>query len=141
MPYFAALVQHTLLGDYISGPVMMLWPLTRRQFGLGFRMSGSLNIALEWGGFLTCLILMQKTGDLKRLLTPHSINLLLAVPMAEMFVHVLYPFGNPLPLELFIPYLICVGIFLVSILIDLKQKVEKIWKSETIKNLKIKQIH
>jgi len=141
VPYFAALTQHTLLGDYTAGPVMMLWPLTQRQYGLGFGMSGSLNIALEWVGFLTFLVLMQKTGDLKRLLMPHPVNLLLTVPMVEMLLHALFPFGNPLPIALAIPYLTCIGIFLISILIDLKQEAVKTWKSLTTKNPKIKLRH
>jgi membrane-bound metal-dependent hydrolase YbcI (DUF457 family) len=35
LPYFAALIQHSLISDYVAGgKVQLLWPLTTQTFGL-----------------------------------------------------------------------------------------------------------
>lgn len=121
IPYLATLAQHTLFGDFITGGAMMFWPLTSKTYGLAFSVNGGLNIALEWVGFITFLILMQKTGDLKRLLMPHPLNFLLALPVVEIVIQKPLGFSYPIPLSLIIPHLTCIGIFLSSIIIDLKQ--------------------
>jgi hypothetical protein len=72
---------------------------------------------------------MQKTGNLKRLLTPHQLNLLLAIPIGEIGTQILFGFGISILPPLLIPHLICVGLFFFSVLIELKQKTPKTWSS------------
>lgn len=132
VPYFIALIQHSLVGDYIvGGNVQLLWPVTSQYYGASIGMTSLTNITLEWATFLASTIIMLKTGDLAALFKPHNSNLILAVPVFA----VLFPTVASLPLgmvtlsnvvsyPLFIPiwlippHLVYLCIFLASILID-----------------------
>jgi membrane-bound metal-dependent hydrolase YbcI (DUF457 family) len=71
VPYFAALLSHSLIADFLTGgQLQLLWPLTERQFGiteLGFpyiTIYNPINITLEFTLFAIALIIMFKTRDL-----------------------------------------------------------------------------
>lgn len=120
VPYFTALAQHSLIGDYLTGDgVKMLWPAASNWYGAGIKMTSLTNISLEWIFFLICLTIMFKTRDAWTLTQHHPSNLLLSVP----FLTILLPFFKfpmPIPLELIIPHIAYLTLFTVSLLIDLK---------------------
>lgn len=120
VPYFTALVQHSLIGDYLTGEgVKMLWPVASNWYGAGIKMTGLTNISLEWIFFLICLTVMLKTRDAWTLIQHHPSNLLLSIP----FLTILLPFFRfpmPIPFELILPHLAYLTLFTLSLLIDLK---------------------
>ena len=65
VPYFVALLQHSLIGDYVTGGNQLLWPVTPNWYGsgLGLKVTSPINILLEWILFLIALIIMFKTKD------------------------------------------------------------------------------
>ena len=71
LPCFAALIQHSLISDYVAGgKVQLLWPLTTQTFGLELSIKSPANITIEWLSFLTATLIMIKTKDAYPLLQP-----------------------------------------------------------------------
>jgi len=120
LQYFVGLIQHPLIGDYLTGDTQLLWPLTTKWYGAGVGMTSQTNILLEWGLFLTFLTLMIKTKDAHTLLQPHPTNLILAIPVFTVLLPTLFSFPLHVPSELIIPHLTCLTLFILSILIDLR---------------------
>lgn len=117
IPYFAALAQHSLIGDYLASEgAQLLWPLTSHFYGLYINMWFAEGIALEWLSFLAATALIIKTGDLKTLLTPRKTNLLLAIPAGAICLSAIYGFGQGIPAGLLLPHVAFLIVFAISIL-------------------------
>jgi membrane-bound metal-dependent hydrolase YbcI (DUF457 family) len=122
LPYLAALIQHSLISDFIvGGQVQLLWPLTSQPFGIEMSIKSSTNITLEWLVFITAAIIMMKTRDALTILQPHNSNLILAVPLLTVLLPTFLAFPLEVPIALMPPHLICLTLFTTSLLIDLKQ--------------------
>ena len=52
VPYFLALAQHALIGDFIGGGVQLLWPLTTQPYGIGIAIRSQTNVGIEWIAFV-----------------------------------------------------------------------------------------
>lgn len=125
-PYFVALIQHSLLCDYIAGGgVQLLWPITSQPYGIGISIKGLTNITLEWLMFLPAAILMLKTKDAKELLQPHNSNLILAIPTFTVLLPTFLAFPLEVPMALIPPHIICLILFLTSMLIDIRKFLSK----------------
>ena len=125
IPYFVALMQHSLVGDYVTGGVQLLWPLTTHIYGVVLEATNITAVLLEWGFFLTSLAIMLKMKDLQMLLQRHPSNLLLSVPVATVLLPTIASFPLSVPLELVVPHLIYLTLFTVSILLDFKYVLRK----------------
>lgn len=118
-PYFVALVQHSLIGDYIAGGnVQLLWPLTGEHFGMSIGIESQINIALEWSLFLASMVVMVRVGDLAVFLQPHGSNLILTVPTFTVLLPTFLSFPLYVPGWLILPHLIYLCVFLASIFVD-----------------------
>ena len=124
-PYFVALIQHSLIGDYVTGGVQLLWPLTTYIYGVALQATSLTAVVLEWVFFLTSLTIMLKTKDLQILLQRHPSNLLLSVPVATVLLPTIASFPLSVPLELVVPHLIYLTLFTLSILLDSKYVLRK----------------
>lgn len=120
IPYFIALTQHSLVGDYITGGTQLLWPLSSHMYGTGIEITSLISIFLEWCLFLTSLTLMLKIKDLWVLFQHHPTNLLLSIPLFTVLLPTFLEFPMYVPLELVIPHLAYLALFTLSIIIDLK---------------------
>jgi membrane-bound metal-dependent hydrolase YbcI (DUF457 family) len=126
IPYFIAITQHALIGDYLtSGGIQLLWPLNSTHYGLAIEITTLANITIEWIVFLTSLLIMAKTKEASTLFQPHRSNLLLSIPTFTVLLPTLLSFPISVPLALIIPHLTYVTIFTVSILIDFKAILKK----------------
>ena len=126
LPYFIALIQHSLLGDYIAGgKVQLLWPLTQQTFGLELSIQSPANIIIEWLSFLTATFVMIKTKDAHPLLQPHNSNLILAIPTFTVLLPTFLAFPLEVPTALIPPHIIFLILFLASLSIDLKTIIYK----------------
>ena len=122
-PYFIAMVQHAIIGDYLTSEgIQLLWPVTLDWYGIGIMLTSPINILLEWVFFLTSLALMIKAKDAWILIQSHPSNLLLSIPVFTVLLPVLLSFPFYAPLELIIPHLTYLAVFAFSILIDLKSR-------------------
>jgi len=123
VPYFIALVQHFILGDFLTGGgVQLLWPLNTKWYGAHIKMMSQINILLEGTLFLTSLIFILKTRDAPTLLQPHPTNQILTIPILTVLLPSLFSFPLHVPPELIIPHLTYLTLFTISILKDLKTK-------------------
>lgn len=119
LPYFVALIQHSLFGDYLAGGnVQLLWPLSEERFGVSIGIESPINLALEWVLFLASMVVMVRVGDLRVLLQPHDSNLILSVPTFTVLLPTFLCFPLYVPVWLILPHLIYLFIFLASIFVD-----------------------
>jgi hypothetical protein len=122
VPYFAALIQHSLIGDYIAGGrVQLFWPLTSQPFGIEISIRSQTNITLEWLIFLAAATIFLKTKDTRALLQPHNSNLILAIPTFTVLLPTFLAFPLDVPIALIPPHVICLILFLTSLLIDVRK--------------------
>jgi hypothetical protein len=120
VPYFVALIQHILIGDYLTGDTQLLWPITTSWYGLGMEITGLTNILIEWTLFLTSTAILFKTKDAWLLFQQHPSNMILAIPVLTVLLPTLLSFPIYVSPELVIPHLIYMALFTYSILIDLE---------------------
>ena len=125
IPYFTALVQHSLIGDSLTAAgIQMLWPITTAWYGAKIEIASLTNVSLEWIFFLACLTVMLKTKDAWTLFQHHPSNLLLSIPVLTVLVPTFFSFPIPVPLGLVLPHLTYLTFFTLSILIDLKSSLK-----------------
>ena len=120
VPYFVALAQHSLIGDYITESTKLLWPLTQNMFGTGIEVTNFSNILLEWSIFLISMAVLLKTQDIQLLFRHHRLNLLLSAPLFAALMIIFFNFPTYVPLELLIPHLTYLTLFTLSIIIGMK---------------------
>lgn len=105
IPYFLALISHSLIGDFfIGGHVQLLWPLSKTQFGLQelgsyyISIFNPINIVLELTLFTIATVVLYKTNDWKVFFTSNKSNLILIIPVFTVLLPTTigYPFSKPL---------------------------------------------
>jgi membrane-bound metal-dependent hydrolase YbcI (DUF457 family) len=127
IPYFIALTQHSLIGDYITGGgIQLLWPLNSTHYhGLTIEITSLTNITIEWIFFLTAFTILVKTKDAQTLLQPHPSNMLLSIPTFTVLLPTILSFPQYVPATLIIPHLAYLIVFTISIFIDFKALLKK----------------
>ena len=120
-PYFVAVIQHIIIGDYlIGGDLQLLWPLTTNTYGFHVGIASLTNVALEWSLFLISMTFMIKTKDIFFLFKHHSSNMILAIPILTVLLPTVISFPLYVPLALLIPHIVYLILFSIPILIDWK---------------------
>ena len=120
-PYFIAVIQHIIIGDYlIGGDLQLIWPLTTNTYGFHICMTSLINVALEWSLFLISMTIMIKTKDIFLLFKHHSSNMILAIPILTVLLPTIISFPLYVPLALLIPHIVYLILFSIPILLDLK---------------------
>lgn len=123
IPYFIAVIQHALIGDYMTGGgTQLLWPLSLNWYGTQICVTSLTNVVTEWIFFLTSLAIMFKTKDLWVLFQRHTSNLLLSIPVFTVLLPTILSFPLYVPLALVIPHLTYLAIFTFSIFNGLKTR-------------------
>ena len=122
VPYFVAITQHALVGDFFTGGIQMFWPLTSNWYGCGINVLSFTNISIEWASFLLAMIVLTKTNDLQLLFKSQKSNLLLTIPSGAIFVSSIIGMSKTAPIELLIPHLMFLTIFTFSIMQFLSKK-------------------
>ena len=80
IPYYAALLSHSLIGDYFTGGIEMLWPISNRWYGFAdVEMTTLAPMTAEIVLFAFTLVLMVKAKDMQTLFKPKSSNLWLII--------------------------------------------------------------
>ncbi|MEM2779698.1 MAG: metal-dependent hydrolase [Candidatus Bathyarchaeia archaeon] len=125
LPYLVALIQHSLIGDFITGKTQLFWPLTAQSFGTAINIESLTNITVEWLTFLIMFTEMLRTKDLHTLLKPNHTNIILAVPTLTVLLPTFLAFPLKVPTLLIIPHVIMLTLFSASILIDVRKTILK----------------
>lgn len=127
IPYFVALAQHGLVGDFITGGTQgtqLLWPITSTPYGLPFSIVGTANLVLEWSSFLVALGVMIKTKDLQRLLKGKTSHLALFLPISTVLLPSFFRFPTYVPMLLLVPHMAYLALFSLSILTALAHSIK-----------------
>ena len=120
LPYFVALIQHPLFGDFVTNQVPLLFPLNLSQTGINLSQTNpAAATALEILGFLLFLVMFVMSGDWKRPFAWTRRNLMLIVlwvpvllaTIVESVVHI-----EPDPIaELYAGYAVVSSVTLLAI--------------------------
>jgi hypothetical protein len=120
VPYFLALAQHALIGDYVTSGTMgvqLFWPLTNQPYGIGIAIRTQTNVALEWIAFLAAIVIMIKTRDITKFFQTHKSNLLLSIPTFTTLLPTLASFPLGVPLWLVPPHIFYTVVFSIAIIL------------------------
>jgi hypothetical protein len=90
IPYLVAVVQHFAFGDLLVGSVMIFWPFSTLYFGANIQMPSVLDTALETAGFLLAAGTIYFNGDLRRLLSAETHNILMFLPLLALLASMLF---------------------------------------------------
>ncbi len=127
VPYFFALLSHSLIADFlVGGQVQLLWPLSARELGiyeLGFpyiNIYNPMNIALEFTIFAIALIVMLKSRDFFHFFRKNKPNLILVIPIFTVLLPTITNYPLSVPIELVLPHLFYLVLFFISDLVVLK---------------------
>ncbi|MBN1244252.1 metal-dependent hydrolase [Candidatus Bathyarchaeota archaeon] len=122
VPYFTALISHSLIADFlIGGQLQLLWPLSTNEFGFPYiNIYDPINIALEFTLFIIALVVMLKTRDLFHFFRDSKLTLILAIPIFTVLLPTFTGYPLSVPILLVLPHLFYLMLFSISILITLK---------------------
>ena len=120
VPYFVAVIQHSIIGDFLTGGTQLLWPVSLDMYGLGIGIDSLTNIALEWVLFIISITLMFKAKDMLSLLKRNPSNMILSIPLMTVLLPSVITFPLYVPLVLLIPHLVYLFLFVFSIFVNLK---------------------
>jgi membrane-bound metal-dependent hydrolase YbcI (DUF457 family) len=131
LPYYIAALSHSLIGDFFTGGIEMLWPITQNWYGNFFMEVGGLaDAVVELSLFVVSVVIMIKARDLQTLFEPKISNLALFIGFGALIGPMLNT-GNGLesnlPVLLIAPSLFWIVLFAYSMLLGLKAA----WNSPT----------
>lgn len=120
LPYFVALMQHSLVGDFlVGGETQLLWPVTSIPFGTTINMTSIVSIAFEWTLFALFTVVLAESEDWKTLLHPHRANIMLVMPLVTVVLPTFLAYPLHVPLLLIPPHLFFAALLTSSMLVDL----------------------
>ena len=128
VPYYVALLSHSLIGDFVTGGAQLFWPLSNGTFGLtNVDVKSLLSSSVELTLFFVSILVMLKLGDLHSLFSPGTFNFTLIVPFIAVLVPLLQNaralelgLGYFLPPLLVVPSLFYTVVLAYAMLIDLR---------------------
>lgn len=124
-PYLLALIQHILIGDFLTGEgIMVFWPLNSNFYGLGMTLESFSNILIESLSSMLAVTLIILTKDMNSLLNPKETNLLLIIPLATLIPSMVG--ALPTPKILLVFHYVFFIIFVSGILSLLKLQVREV---------------
>ena len=89
IPYFVALAQHIILGDFMVGYTQPLWPISSLKLGSGLYLLSVTNMALEITGLVIFLVLLRFNGDSRVVFGVRKHNLLSIAPLIPLVAFLL----------------------------------------------------
>jgi hypothetical protein len=125
LPYFTALLTHSIIADFITyGGVMLLWPLSTEMMGYRspLTMGRAAETRIELALFAALILVLIASGDLKNLLTTENRNLILFVPLCTIVLPAAFKYPVKIPGSLLIAHLILIGmiaLFIIKSIIQL----------------------
>ena len=128
VPYYAALLSHSLIGDFFTGGIKLFWPVSNGWFGNNLiPMGGSADVIAELALFAVATTIMFKAKDLQALIRPKNHNLTLIIVFGAVLAPLLSAgraFESSLPLLLVAPSIFWLILFSYSMLVELRARPE-----------------
>jgi hypothetical protein len=132
VPYFVALIQHSLIGDFIGGNgPQLFWPVTTMSYGATVDMAGALNSLMESSMIILAIIVMWKTKDWTIFIKSKTLNLILVIPAFTVLLPLVLRIPLSVPLWLVLPHLILAALFSLAILAAVFKLAKTGYKSKT----------
>jgi hypothetical protein len=131
VPYFLALVSHSLIGDlFIGGNIQLLWPIYTNKVSLypfipKIEIFSPVNVALELTLFIAATLVMFKTKDLQLFFRKNTTNLLLIIPIATVLLPTFLAYPLSVPILLVPPHLFYLGLFTIAVFIVLMSLLDR----------------
>lgn len=119
--YFVALVQHSVIGDFLAGGAQLLWPLSSDYIGLHVSPTGDFVVVLELMFFLVSIAVLFKTRDVLFFLNHEPLNLFFSLLVVAVLLPCVVGFRISVPSLLLIPhafYLLLFSMPLIVMLMD-----------------------
>ena len=114
VPYYAALLSHSLIGDFFTGGIELFWPISKGWFGIDVDVRSIGSVTAELALFAAMLYVMYRSKDIQKLLKPRKSDFALVIA----FVAVLGPLvsagrgsESSLPILLVAPSLFWLALF------------------------------
>ena len=127
VPYFLALLSHSLIGDFfIGGQLQLFWPFTPDTYGIQYVGSyyisiySPINIILEVLLFVAAMLVLYQSGDWKVFFRSSKTNLALIIPITTVLLPstIGYPFSQSLIVlqpTLAIAHLVYLALFSIAV--------------------------
>jgi len=126
VPYYAAVLSHSLIGDFFTGGLELFWPFSQGWFGVpSIQVSSLPSVTTEIILFVLAFAIMFRTRDLHALLKPSNYNWTLLIAFGAVLgplTDVGAGYESSLPFPLWIPSIFCLVLFAYSILVELRRK-------------------
>lgn len=123
-PSYVAIVQHSLIGDCLSGSgVQLLWPLTNGFYGINLTMTSQTSISIEVICFILAVIILLATKDILALMKPRKDNLLLILSEVAILGSAFIAWRSAHSVELLVSHFLFFAIFFISIILSLENVV------------------
>ena len=119
LTYFAALLTHSAIGDFITyGGVMLLWPLSSEMIGYRspLTMGRAAETHIELALFAALILILIALGDLKNLLTTENRNLILFIPLCTIVLPAVLNYPVKIPGSLMSAHFILIGMITLFII-------------------------
>jgi len=116
LPYLAAFSSHSLIGDFLTDPgIMLFWPMSSQwvKYPEAFAFLARSEVYLEivlLGPLIVTLVLSK---DLSGLLSPKKGNMLLFIPIITIILPSFFRYPLVLPRILIVPHLLLLVVTLV----------------------------
>lgn len=128
LPYFFSLVSHSLFADFlVGGNIQLFWPLSESLFqaadyGISLILiTDFVNVALEFGFFISALVVMLVSRDFLKFFTAKLSNLLLFIPIVTVLLPTFISYPLAVPDLLILPHVFFLMLFAISGLIGFKK--------------------
>jgi len=119
IPYFIALFQHPLIGDYLTGgQLQLLWPISSQTFGTLGSIFSIQNIVAESALFVVSILILILTRDMFVLFKHNPSNIVLAIPTFTVLMPTFLNYPMQVPIALVIPHLVYTIIFSAVLLTE-----------------------
>jgi membrane-bound metal-dependent hydrolase YbcI (DUF457 family) len=127
-PYYAASLSHILVGDFFTGGIELLWPISEGWFGgLNISVAGIYSMTAEFVLFLLMMPIMYKLGDLQNLVKNKEKAWTLIIPIGALLGPLLSAGRgqeSSIPLLLVLPSLFYIVLFIYCLLAWLKVRLK-----------------
>ncbi len=120
LPYFFALLSHSIADVLIGGNIQLFWPLITKPIYLPqpfpiIAITSPLNVALETTLFVVTVAALFLTRDYKQFLKRKLTNLTLLIPITTVLLPTFLAFPLEVPAILILPHLFYLILFSIAI--------------------------
>jgi membrane-bound metal-dependent hydrolase YbcI (DUF457 family) len=120
LPYFLALVSHSLADLLIGGNLQLFWPLITKPIYIPkpfpiIAITSSLNVAIETTLFAITIAILFLTKDYKQFLKKKLTNLTLIIPITTVLLPTFLAYPLEVPAILILPHLFYLILFVIAI--------------------------